>query len=61
MNESMPSVAVIVTVFNDEKRIAACIDSLLSQNYGNYQILVVDDGSTDGTRAIVQSKFPQWS
>lgn len=59
MNESMPSVAVIVTVFNDEKRIAACIDSLLSQNYENYQILVVDDGSTDGTRAIVQSKFPQ--
>lgn len=53
------SVTVVVAVYNDEKHIAACIDSLLSQNYENYRILVVDDGSRDGTRAVVQSKFPQ--
>lgn len=59
MNELVPSVTVIVTVFNDEQRITACIDSLLSQNYGNYRILVVNDGSTDGTQAIVKHKYPQ--
>lgn len=42
-------VSVIVPVYNGEKYIERCIDSLLNQTYKNIEILIVNDGSTDGT------------
>ena len=42
-------ISVIVTAYNIESYIARCLDSLLSQIYTNLEIIVVDDGSNDGT------------
>ena len=42
-------VSVIIPVFNSRDTIKACIDSLLKQTYKNLQIILVDDGSTDGS------------
>lgn len=40
-------VSVIIPVYNDEKSVAACLSSLFAQNYPKFEIIVVDDGSTD--------------
>ena len=43
------SVGVVVPVYNEIENIDRCIDSLICQTYDNYVILLVDDGSTDGS------------
>jgi glycosyltransferase involved in cell wall biosynthesis len=56
-----PLVSVLVITYNQEGFIRETLDSVLSQNYPNLQLVVADDASTDGTRAILaeyQSKYP---
>ncbi len=43
----MPTVTVVVAVYNIEKYIEKCIRSILAQTWGNIEILLIDDGSTD--------------
>lgn len=47
-----PRISVIVPVYNVEKYLNRCMDSLLAQTYHNLQIILVDDGSQDGSGAI---------
>jgi chlorobactene glucosyltransferase len=49
-----PMVSVLVPMRNEEGNIMNCIGSLLNQDYGNYEILVIDDNSTDGTLAVLR-------
>ena len=50
-----PAVSVIVPARNEEASLGACLRSLVSQRGVEFEIIVVDDGSTDRTRAIAQS------
>jgi glycosyltransferase involved in cell wall biosynthesis len=49
----MCRVSVIITVFNGEKKIKKCLESVLRQTYKNLEIVIFDDGSIDGTRAVI--------
>ena len=52
--EPQPKVSVIVTCFNLGEYLAEAVDSVLAQRFQDFEILVVDDGSTDaGTLAIL--------
>jgi glycosyltransferase involved in cell wall biosynthesis len=50
---NLPIVSVVITVYNDENYIATAIESILSQTFQDYELIVVDDGSTDATASIL--------
>ena len=45
-----PLISIIIPVFNSEKTLNNCLNSVLNQNYKNYEIIVIDNNSTDGTK-----------
>ncbi|MGI9102313.1 MAG: glycosyltransferase [Terriglobales bacterium] len=53
--QSAPVVSVIIPARNEEACLGACLDSLLAQEGLRFEIIVVDDGSTDRTREIAES------
>jgi glycosyltransferase involved in cell wall biosynthesis len=50
-----PLVSVIIPARNEEASLAACLESLVTQEGANFEVIVVDDGSSDGTRRIAES------
>lgn len=46
-------ISVIVPCYNQEKYIKECLDSLVSQTFKDYEVIVIDDGSTDDSAEIV--------
>ena len=51
---AQPFVSIVVAARDEQEHIAACLQSLLAQDYGAYEIVVVDDGSRDETANIVR-------
>lgn len=52
---SSPTISVIVPVYNAEKYLHRCIDSILSQTFTDFELLLIDDGSKDKSGAFVMS------
>ena len=55
-----PLFSIVVPVKNEEKNIRGCIESCLKQSYGNKEVIVVDDGSTDTTGQILDDVQNEW-
>ena len=49
-----PKISIIIPVYNVEKYLAKCLDSVLAQTFGDFEVLCVDHSSTDGSLAILQ-------
>lgn len=54
-----PKVSLIISNFNGKNMLIDCLNSLRALDYPNYEIIVVDAGSTDGTPEMIESKFPE--
>lgn len=52
--EHLPAVSVILPVLNEEKYVHEAVESILSQTYSDFELIVVDDDSTDGTLEILR-------
>lgn len=50
-----PEISIIIPVYNGEKYLKDTIVSVLNQTYRNYELIIVDDGSTDNTKNIIDS------
>ncbi|MBR4664538.1 MAG: glycosyltransferase family 2 protein, partial [Lentisphaeria bacterium] len=53
MSAAQPKISVIIPVYNTEKYLPACLDSVLSQSLMDFEIVAVDDASTDGSSCIL--------
>lgn len=51
---SEPLISIIIPIYNTETWLRRCVDSILAQTYANFEVLLVDDGSTDRSRAICE-------
>ena len=52
-------ISVIVPIYNVERYLAQCLDSIVGQTYRALDIILVDDGSTDGSRTIAEQYAAQ--
>ena len=52
--DNKPTISIIMPVYNSEQYLAESIDSIIAQTYTNWELIVIDDSSTDGSRAIAQ-------
>lgn len=55
----MREVSVVIPNYNGIEYIKTCLDALQKQTYGKFPILVVDNGSTDGSRELIEQAYPQ--
>jgi glycosyltransferase involved in cell wall biosynthesis len=58
LNHTPPSVSVVVPIYNGERYLKDAIESIFRQDYRPLEVIAIDDGSTDGGRAIVEA-FPE--
>ena len=49
----MPRVSIIIPTYNCERFLVRAVDTALAQSYTDHEIIVVDDGSTDGTADLI--------
>lgn len=62
MNNEIKGVSIIVPVYNMEKYLVDCLESLVNQTMNNIEIIIINDGSTDGSMGIIdtyQEKYPE--
>ena len=52
----MPKVSVVMPVYNRERYVREAIDSILSQTYSDFELIVIDDASTDRSASVIESR-----
>lgn len=52
--KGIPRFSILISVYNSESTLRRCLDSVLNQSFHNFEVVVVDDASTDGSYAILQ-------
>jgi len=50
---------IVIPVYNRINFTKKCLNSIKQQTYQNYRVVVIDDGSTDGTAALLAEEFPE--
>lgn len=55
MRANQPLVSVVVPAHNSERHLRECLESVVGQTYTSWQLIVVDDGSTDSTRMVAEA------
>jgi len=60
-SKSSPKVSIILPARNEERFIGKCLDSLIKQDYENYEIIVIDDSSDDATGKIISEYAEKYS
>lgn len=55
MPEAGPLISVLVPIYNVENYLAECLDSLCAQTLNDFEVICINDGSTDSSRSIIQS------
>ncbi len=48
-------ISVIIPVYNSDKFLEECMNSILAQTYTDYEVIIVDDGSTDNSSQIIKN------
>lgn len=61
MQKNIPAVSIIIPLYNAEKYIGECLESILAQTFTDYEVIVVDDCSTDKSVEVVKSYFEKFS
>ena len=53
----MPKISVIILNFNGKKFLETCLNSVLAQDYDNFEIILIENGSTDGSKEYLKEKY----
>lgn len=53
--QKQPKIAIIIPVYNTSKYLKKCLDSVINQTYKNYDVIIVNDGSTDNSLEIIKN------
>jgi glycosyltransferase involved in cell wall biosynthesis len=54
---SAPFFSIVITTFNRARIVRRCIDACLAQDFEDFEVIVVDDGSEDGTEAVLRDRY----
>lgn len=54
---SSPSFSIVITTYNRARIVCRCIDSALAQSFADFEVVVVDDGSSDDTQAVLRERY----
>ena len=52
--KDLKKVSIIIPVFNNEKLVSNCLDSIINQTYKNIEVIIINDGSTDGSERVIK-------
>lgn len=56
VRKEIPCISILIPVYNAEKYIGQCLDSILKQSFRDFEVLIINDGSNDATEEIIQRK-----
>ena len=56
-----PAISIVIPMFNAEKYIGECLESLLAQTFQDFEVIIVDDCSTDNSVAVVKNYAPKFN